>query len=116
MESPIFAPLWAKDLSYCLFTFLYVQRGSLIPARLEGKSKPLHVAMQSRLSHHPRGMLCASGHLALLPFGIVVTPYLRYVDKRPCCCVCPIGNSYKESGSLTGSRYASTSDRAVRQN
>lgn len=34
--------------------------------------------MQSRLYLRPHGACCASGRLALLPCGIVVTPYLRH--------------------------------------
>lgn len=35
---------------------------------------PLHVPMQSRLYHEPNGPPGASGRLAVLPCGIVVTP------------------------------------------
>lgn len=36
--------------------------------------------MQSRLYHRLREARCASGRLALLPFGIVVAPYLMWAD------------------------------------
>jgi hypothetical protein len=48
----------------------FLQRGSLLPR--PPVARPLQVTLQRRSSHRPHGARCASGRLAVLPFGMIV--------------------------------------------
>lgn len=69
--------------------------------------------MQSRLSHHPIGVRCASSHLALLPCGIVVTPSLSGADIRHRCDACQYCNSCTTPGNQRGNYSCATTYRTA---